>query len=593
MNSPVKQPRGRRGVKRGTALLLIAILIAGGTVAASELTPAAPPAAPAVVSVAAGTSGTAYCPVLGSEGDVVELEIASASATDDSLIVITRFVDGTPVSDEPRLLGAGQSAVLDIPADQLANPVAVEWRGAPVVAQYRRVVEGAEGVANCQPRPSDRWHLAGFDTNRGNTSTVYLFNPFGQDAVVQLRFGTPEGRVDLVIADEITIPAGRVVARDLAEFLPETSELALSVIAEAGRVIAQGQVVRGPAGEGLEAITGRALLPAESGPSERLYVPAARSDEEIESWLTLYNPFERAAAVQIQVTTPLGTAVQLATELNVPAGGTARVDLADLSALPMLGVRLDSVNSIGLVATRTSAPRDRSRTGLALQIAVPTTDRAWTVPGGRAPDSALTLFNPGDRVATAQVQVAGQVPSGWDEVTVPPNGLTSLSFEDLEGADGDGADGDGADGEGGGVEGGGVALVSSDVPVVAGIQSLATGDDTTFWSSSGIAESLLAGGRDATAAQRDASLASRAAVSATETPTPLPEVDASETPSIIEPPTVTPTPSPGVPLPDRSPTGDPVSPPTPSATPTRPEPPSEPTPSPTRTAPTEEGSLFG
>lgn len=585
MSSPLDQPRGRRGLKRGVALMLTALLVAAGTVAAGQLTSPLAAKQPRQEQVQAGTSGTAYCPVLGSQGDAVQLEIASASATEESQIVITRFVDGATVSDDPRLLEGGQSAVLDIPEDQLTNPIAIEWRGAPVVAQYRKVVDGQEGVANCQTQPSDRWYLTGLDTNRGNTSTVYLFNPFGQDAVVQVRFGTPEGPVDLLIADEITVPAGRVVTRDLAEFLPETSDLAISVIAQAGRVIAQGEMVRGPAGEGVEAITGRALVPAESRPSEEVYISAARSDSDVQSWVTVYNPSQRSAAVQIQVTTPLGTAALLTTELNVPAGGTARVDLDDLSALPLLGVRLTSVNSIGLVATRTSATRDGSNEGLAVQESVPTTDRVWTVPGGRAPDATLTLFNPGAEVATAEVSLAGQVPSSWDAVTVPPNGLAMLSF--------DGIDGDGA------------ALVRSDVPLVAGVHSLDPGGDTTLWSSSGIAEGLLAGGRDAIAAQRDPSLASRPAVSATATPTPLPEVDGSgeegqldpmETPSIIELPDATPTPSPGVPLPDRSPAAEPQpTRPTPTVSDAEPSasPSTSPGPRPGATSSTEEGSLFG
>ncbi|MGI9015618.1 MAG: DUF5719 family protein [Euzebya sp.] len=561
-----------RGRKRGIALLLSAVLIAAASIAASQLTSAGQLTVAPLQSVDAATSGTAYCPIIATDTDTAQLEIASASLSQDSDIVITRFVDGEPVTGDTRLLEAGRSAVLDVPAEERAHPVSIDWRGGAVVAQYRLVDDTEQAVATCQTRPSDRWFLSGFDTNRGNTSTLHLFNPFGQDAVVRLRFGENAGPVDLVIADEITIPAGQVVVRDLAEFRPETADLAVTVTAQVGRVVPQGQITFGPAGEGLEAVTGRALLPATAVASEQLFIPDAISDDITQSWVTVYNPSDRPAAVQVGVSTPLGTAAELSSELTVPAGSTARVDLADLSALPRLGIRLDSVNGIGLVATRTTAISNADRTGVALESAVPMTDQNWAVPGGRSPDASVTLYNPGADVATANVQVAGGTPQTWTAVTVPPNALTELSLEGLA------------------VEG--AALVQSDLPLVAGVVSLSPETATAFWSASGVAQSSLVGGDDAIAVRRDPGLLSVPAVSATATPTPVPlppgpggegQLDPSPSPSIIAEPSVTPTAAEGV-------TPAPIG--TASEQPSgAPDESSGPTPLPPAT--TEEGSLFG
>ncbi|WP_370327786.1 DUF5719 family protein [Euzebya sp.] len=528
-----RRPRVR-GRKRGIALLLVAVLVAGASVAASQLTdPAAMTAAPTPEPVTAATSGTAYCPAVAGEGDTAQLEIASASATEPSEITVTRYVDGQPISDAPRQLAAGTSEVLEIPDAQRAVPFAIEWRGGPVVAQHAIADDTERALATCATQPSDRWYLAGFDTNRGNTSTLHLFNPFGSDAVVQLRFGTLEGPVDLVIADELTVPAGEVVSRDLAEFRPETADLAVSVVARSGRVVPQGEVVRGPAGEGLEAITGRALVPASPTPGPTLLLPEALVDDVTESWVTVYNPADRHAAVEVQVSTPLGTASTLASELTVPAGGTARIDLADLSALPRMGVRLESVNGIGLVASRTSAVRDGERTGVTITPAVGTADEEWVVPGAVGTDAVLTVFNPGTAVATATVEVAGDPVDGADGIEVPPNALVEVPLGD--------------------VEGGGAALVTADLPVVAGVVSLGEGAAATYWSATGVPLSELIGGGQALPPRRDPSLSSRPAVSATATPTPTPvpdrggegQLDATPTPTIIGPPSETPTPSPG------------------------------------------------
>lgn len=592
MSASAAAPSGRserprtRGRKRGVVLLLVAVLVAAGSVAAERRTASTSLDPPAPGDVALADSGAAYCPVVAGEGDTAALEVASASAEEDSEIVVSRYVDGNAVADDPQVLAAGTSTILDIPAEQQGSPVVVQWRGGPVIAQYRLSGDtgavGEQAVAQCQTQPSDRWYLAGFDTVRGSTSTLYLFNPFDQDAVVSLQFGTTEGPVDLVIAGDIQVPAGQVVVRDLAELRPETDDLAVTVRAEVGRVVAQGQVVRGPAGEGLEGITGRALLPAVAAPSSELVVAEATVDEVTQSWVTVYNPSDRQAAVQVQVSTPLGDASTLASEVTVPAGGTARVELADLSALPRLGVRLVSVNGIGLTATRISAVQEGDRTGVALASAVPTGEVSWTVPGARGPDAELTLFNPGDTTATARVELAGGAPEEWAAVAVPPNAVTSLPLGDLDPQ--------------------GPALVTADVPLVAGVVNLSPDAATAYWSATGAATAALVGGGEALAVERDPALASSPVLSATATPTPTPlalpgsgegALDATEQPSVVPLPTATPTPSPGVtpapqattaapdPAPAQSPTQAPSGDPSPGASPPPP-------------AVTEsEGSLFG
>ncbi|CAN5366571.1 hypothetical protein BH23ACT9_BH23ACT9_27090 [soil metagenome] len=583
--SATTRPRGEltrpRGRKRGLLLLLMAVLLVGATVAAGQLTDSAMLTPPAPEPVALAEAGSAYCPVIAGEGDTAQLEIASASADTDAEVVITRYVQGQAVRDEPFGLEAGRSVVLELSADQAGSPAVVEWRGAPVVAQTRLSDGDEVAAATCQTQPADRWYLTGFDTTRGSTSTIYLFNPFGQDAVVSLQFGTDEGPVDLVIANQIQVPVGQVVALDLAELRPETPDLAVTVRSEVGRVVAQGQVVRGPAGEGLEGVTGRALLPAVADPSDELFFPEALQDDVTQSWVTVYNPADRPAAVRVQVSTPLGDASTLASELTIPAGATARVELADLSALPRMGIRVISVNGIGLVATRISAIQDGPRTGVAVAVAVPAADVSWTVAGLRGADDSLVLFNPGVEVATARAEVAGTPPEGWAQVQVPPNGVVTLPVTGDAPA--------------------GAALVTADKPLVAGAVSVAEGDATAYWSATGTATSRLLGGQDALTAERDPRLSSLPAVSATATPTPVPvtpvppgegELDEPADPVIIPEPTVTPTTSPGAEPPPEP--AAPPPPPPPAATDAAPEPGDQPgpTPEPGVTA-TEEGDLFG
>ena len=578
------------GRKRGIALILAAALVVAGSVAASQTTQSRELQPPSPEPVSVATSGTAYCPVVASEGQGAGVVLASGS-DQPAEVVITRYDAGVPHPEPVRLLEAGTQATLPIPAEQLTQPITVDWRGGPVVAMYQQSDGTEVAAATCASEAATEWHLAGFDTSLGSVSLLHLFNPFQQDALVSLSFGTTEGRVELVIANELLVPANSSTVLNLAQFRPEAQDLAVTVSARAGRVIAQGEVTFAPPADNVEGVTGRVLVPA-GAPSETVVVAEAASDAVTTSWLSLYNPAERAAAVQVQVSTPLGDASTLASETTVPAGGTTRISLDGLSALPRFGVQVTSVNGVGVVAARLSSIQDIQRTGVSLALGAPMAAESWTVAGGQPPDGTVTLYNPGSTVATASIDVVGGRPETWTAVQVPPNGLTSLSLAQATPQ--------------------GPAIVSADVPVVAGVVNLRPESATAFWSATGLSGETLIGGGEALPAERDPGLSSIPAISATATPEPVGVDESGGGEGGLGPqvePTVT-----TVPLPDIEP---PVVPEdtAPAATPTTAEPPADSTEQPTESASpspapsatgepspgpsplppgqTEEGSLFG
>lgn len=578
------RPRGR---KRGVAMLLLAIAVVAGSVAASRLTTSRELAPPEPQEVPEAMAGTAYCPVTAGEGDGAVLHVAAVGDA-DAEVVVTRWADGVASPGDRQVLPAGTSASLPVPAEQLSQPVTVEWRGGPVVAEYR-LDDGEElAVATCATHAATTWHLAGFDTSLGSVSLLHLFNPFEQDALVSLEFGTPEGRVELVIADELLVPAGTSVVLNLAQFRPETPDLAVTVRARAGRVVPQGEIDLAPPAENVEGIVGRDLVPAVDAVGQQTLLHHAAAGEGTSSWLTIYNPGIRSAGVAVQVTTPLGDASTLASEVTIPAGGTTRIELDGLSALPDFGVRLTSLNGVGVTASRTTAVQDGDRQGIAVSAGVVEASAIWTVVGAQAPDGAVTLHNPGEEAVTATLGAVGADAAGleWDEVTVAPNGLTVLPVGDavLEGP----------------------VLVTADGPLVAGVVNLAEAGSPSLWSASGIPLRELIGGGTALAAQRDPALTSQPAISATATPTPEAAVDseggegdlgeATDAPTeptatpdpVITPPVVPSTPAPSDPAPE------PTDPPAEDASDPPADAPSgadaDPSASPVAT---EEGSLFG
>lgn len=584
--STTTRPRGR---KRGVALLLLAVAVVAGSVAASQATTSRELEPPQAVEVPEATSGTAYCPVTAADGDGAVLQLAAVGDA-DAEVVLTRWADGVGTAEEPQLLPAGTTVTLPVAAEQLGQPVTVDWRGGPVVAQYQLVDGDEVAAAPCATSAAREWHLAGFDTSLGSVSVLHLFNPFGQDALVSLEFGTPEGRVELVIADELLVPHGTSIALNLAQFRPETPDLAVTVRTRAGRVVPQGQVDLGPPAENVEAVTGRALIPAATAVSADALVHQAVADDVTSSWVTVYNPSERSAGVRMQVTTPLGDASALSSETTVPAGGTTRIDLGGLSALPTFGVHLTSLNGVGITATRVAAVQDGDRQGVAVALGAPEASEIWTLVGVSAPDGVVTLYNPADEPTTATLGAVGAGDLDWGAVTVPPNGLVELPVGD--------------------VELGGPVLVTAESPIVAGVVNLAEGEATEYWTAGGVRLRELIGGGMALPAQRDPALTTQPAVSATATPTPEAAVDGDVgegglgDAEDVEPtptPTATPTPEitpPVVSTTDPTPTAPPS--PSPSASAAPPPSPSEAgasdAPTPTEDASpvaTEEGSLFG
>lgn len=564
-----------RGLRRGLLLLLLSLVVVVGAVAAQSVVPPPEDAAPGTVPLDLATSGTAYCPVTAAEGDAASLLLVSAGAQ-DSEVTIVRHVDGVALPEESRVLSASSAALVELTPEQALQPIAVSWRGGPVLAQYRLNGEGEAAVATCATQPSADWHLAGFDTSLGSTSRLHLFNPFESDALVALRFGTPEGRVDLVIADELLVPARTSRALDLADFRPETTDMAVTVTARAGRVIAQGEVDLAPAAEGVEGVTGRALVPATAQPVDELWFADAVVDEVTASWLTVYNPADRAAAVAVRVSTPLSSAAALTTETSVPPGGTTRIDLAGLSALPTFGVQLSSVNGVPVAATRVSAVGDRDRTGVAVEIGFAGGALAWTVPGGSGgAGEAVTLYNPGAEPVVASVEIAGGMPETWTAVTVPPNGTARLALEGLTPT--------------------GPARVEADQPVVAGLISLRPESATAFWSGTGTATETLVGTGVGPEVVRDPTLVTIPALSATATPAAtVPPVAApgGEGTLDTEPEDAGPTPAPTAVAPAPPPPAAPAETPSIAAPPT-PDTDGGVAPDPTEPAPTEEGSIFG
>ncbi|MGH8910094.1 MAG: DUF5719 family protein [Egibacteraceae bacterium] len=451
-------------VAPGAIVTLLALVALVGGVAAVEALFPSPLRQNAIIGQGPVSAGTWYCPVTAGQDEQALLTVA-AVGREPSTVVLTRYEDRKAVEDPPVMVADGEALEVPLKGAEATQPIVVRWQGGPAVAHWSVSGAGDSAAAGCEPGPSQKWHVTGFDTTIGSKATLYLFNPYGEDAVARLRFSTPEGLVDLVIADNQLVPGGSSTPIDLSEFQPEESDLGVTVEVLTGRLVAQGQVVRdGGAG-------GRALL--RGAPSAALHwdVAHVRADDTSAAWLSVQNPSDREAAIEVQVSDPRAEGNALLGEMSVPSGGLVRIDLSGVSSKPDFGLAVMSVNETPVVVSVFWTLRGPEGRGLAAALAAPGPSTEWALAGGGTAGRSgeVSIYNPGAEDATVTVLSPKGRLAEWSGLVVRPNRRVTV---DLAAA--------------------GRALsavpvrVVSDRPIVAELRSLRTTGTLELWTSIGV-----------------------------------------------------------------------------------------------------------
>lgn len=456
------------------ALAVLAVLI-GATVAADRVVAAPTPPEATFTEEIAVDSGTWYCVPIAREGQTATLTV---SAVDEggrpARVSVTTVADGQADRDGGvRELAPGESFDIEVPGASRPPAVVVRWRDAPVTTSWQVRTAGGDRLgATCASSPSPRWLLSGASTVIGSSARVYLFNPFDTDAVARVAFATPEGRVNLVSSENLSVPARRVVSVDVTGLQPEQPDLGVIVEVDAGRVIATGSQQFGQPDlpeielEGAEltgdpsAPEGRTVLHAVPTDAPTSNFAYAESGENTTSWVTVLNPNTRPAQLEVRTTDPVtdGTAAE---QVEVGPESVARIELDGLSSSPNYGVTIASTDDTGVVATRYVAVTGDDPTVTA-SPGTPdgdTTNVAATVPADTAPE--LALYNAGDTLAAVAVNLGGSTPEPWQDLELPPGEMRLLPFADADADVGDS----------------GAPLVVSANQPVHGTLRLATSDD--------------------------------------------------------------------------------------------------------------------
>ena len=290
--------------------------------------------------------------------------------------------------------GPYAAALVDLDAGQVAAELVVRGPG------------GSDAVP-CSSRASDRWYFADGVTAKDATLVLSLFNPFPEDAIVDLSFSTDQGRAAPAAFRPIIVPARTLVVRSIGDHVRRRNAVATEVSVRTGRVVAaQTQTRSAPGHAGLSVTTGSPSL------GSTWHFPDGVVRDGSSERFSVSNPSDEEATVLFQVTLEEGVAEDF--ERTLPARSRLDVVLNEEVGVPRNVAHSTTVRSLDgapvVVARTVEVSPPAGTTGRADILGARRAATRWLFPAGGTADGVdewITVANPGSRVARVSVSTLG------------------------------------------------------------------------------------------------------------------------------------------------------------------------------------------
>lgn len=335
--------------------------------------------------------------------------------------------EGEPVTRDVELpsLARIELRVSDVSTAPFAAVLA-EFDGGEVGVQHELSGPSGRSLSPCASAPAATWFFPHATTRAGARLLLSLFNPFPNDAVVDVNLEAEDGARTPQAFQGLVVPGGGVTTLNVSEVVTLRQELATSVVVRAGRVIAE-QVQILTEAEGLPPSLASMLGAPEPEPIWLL--ADGIGAEGYEERVVVYNPGDQAAEVDVEVLLddPETNGVAEPFEVNVQPRRFAVVDVFGDGRVPV-GVAhalvVQSRNEVPVVAQRVIVGQEGSEpAGVAYTLGSPVVAGRWLVPVGSLPGTsgvAVVVFNP----------------SPTEPVSVSARALGAGRVETIEGVDG-------------------------------------------------------------------------------------------------------------------------------------------------------------
>jgi hypothetical protein len=343
--------------------------------------------------------------------------------------------DGEPVTTpiEVPALGSTREAATDAITADVVSAV-VDVRGGEIGVEH--IISGDRGasVAPCATDASPSWYFANGTTERDAVQVLALFNPFPDDAVVDIAFDTDEGRDEPAALQGLPVPAGSTTLVNVHDHVRRRAVTAAAIVARTGRLVAD----RIQSFDGTEGRRGVSLALGAPTLAEQWTFPEGFwTDGLIEEW-HVYNPGDVDALASLELVPTQGEAVE-PVDFTVPARGQVTLVASALERIPA-GVghtaTIRSLDGTPIVAERMLDLRPPvEKRGWTSTLGSPLAAARWLLPFGEASDNTdeyVVIHNPtGNEVEVSVTELAGgQTLAMGDDVTIAPGGRVAIRLGD-------------------------------------------------------------------------------------------------------------------------------------------------------------------
>ena len=413
-----------RKIRRGPILFaLAAMLIAAGVYDGSEssgqagATGADALGASPAVPLADALSTSWYCAEGTSAADGRTDETILVASIADTRIdaTITVMPGGTaaPVSRtvhvEPR--AEARERVADIL--QTPEPaVVVEVVGGQAVVSHQLDANGDIGTEPCARSASSDWYFAGGTTLKGAQQFLVLFDPFGDDAIVDVTVITDDGVQEPDSLQALVVPRRSRVTIPVHDAVPRQRNVAIQVHARTGRVVGErSQLFDGTASDGEVARTGIALSLGAEAPRRDWYFPNGSASDGASSVVGVANFGAMSTTVEVSVVLD-GEQTFATQSVAIPARSVVAVDVSShvpagsLYALAVVARDAEANGDPVVAEVLEWWPTASARTGVGTTLGSTRLARRWVIapPAGNV-DGVVMVLNPGTRPVTAALLV--------------------------------------------------------------------------------------------------------------------------------------------------------------------------------------------
>jgi hypothetical protein len=361
-----------------------------------------------------------------------------------AIITVMPGGDAKPVSHDVTVAPGDQEQVKV--ASILATPepgVVVEVVGGRAVVSHSLAHDGDLAVEPCSRTTSTSWYFSAGTTVKGSQHYLVLFNPFGDDAIADVRFLTDTGVQQPDDVQGLVIPRRSRVSIAVHDLVPRQASIATEVHLRAGRVVAERDQTfdgtapdTGPTRQGIAASLGT------TSPARQWVIPAGSSQNGGTSTVAVANFSSLDTEAELAVLLPDGTtanpqSVKIPSRQVVDVDFTNRVPV-DSPYSVVVRARNAEGDTAPVVAESLSWwPASSSTTGVASTLGPQQAAKRWVVvlPDVDA-DALLSVADVGTGPVTASLLPADQVdrgvgPSSEPELSVAPNSMAAFTVRDL------------------------------------------------------------------------------------------------------------------------------------------------------------------